>query len=92
MTLIATTLAFAAWFAGRRHLPAGTVGLVGLLNPVTGVLLGTVLAHDVLDLEQIAGIVLVLAGVLLGHPAVDRWRARHRPVHAVPRVSPRLGQ
>ena len=92
VTLIATALAFAAWFAGLRHLPAGTVGLVGLLNPVTGVLLGTVLAHDVLDPEQIAGIVLVLAGVLLGQPAVGRWRARRRRVCAVPRVSPRLGQ
>jgi probable blue pigment (indigoidine) exporter len=33
VTVIATALAFAAWFAGLRHLDAGTVGLVGLLNP-----------------------------------------------------------
>jgi probable blue pigment (indigoidine) exporter len=44
VSLVATALAFVAWFAGLRHLPAGTVGLIGLLNPVTGVLLGTVVA------------------------------------------------
>ncbi|MFD2351303.1 DMT family transporter [Nonomuraea ferruginea] len=48
VTVIATALAFAAWFAGLRHLSAGTVGLIGLLNPVTGVLLGTVLAGETL--------------------------------------------
>ena len=35
VTLIATALAFVAWFTGLRHLPAGTVGLIGLLNPLT---------------------------------------------------------
>ncbi len=64
--------------------------LVGLLNPVTGVLLGTVLAHDVLDLEQIAGIVLVLVGVLLGHPALTR--VRWPLTRTVPIPPPRLGQ
>ena len=45
LTLVATALAFAAWFAGLRHLSAGTVGLIGLLNPVTGVLLGQPVAQ-----------------------------------------------
>lgn len=33
VSLVATALAFTAWFTGLRHLPAGTVGLIGLLNP-----------------------------------------------------------
>jgi probable blue pigment (indigoidine) exporter len=70
VTVVATALAFAAWFAGLRQLSAGTVGLIGLLNPVTGVLLGTTLAAEVLTTPQLAGIFLVLAGILLGHPAV----------------------
>ena len=66
VALVATALAFAAWFTGLRHLPAGTVGLIGLLNPVTGVLLGTVAAGEVLTVQQLCGLALVLAGVVLG--------------------------
>jgi probable blue pigment (indigoidine) exporter len=80
LTVVATALAFAAWFAGLRHLSAGTVGLIGLLNPVTGVLLGTTLAAETLTAQQSAGLVLVLAGILIGHPAARSlaaaWRLR----------------
>ncbi|MCD9196257.1 EamA family transporter [Streptomyces albireticuli] len=68
VALVATALAFAAWFTGLRRLPAGTVGLIGLLNPVTGVLLGTVVAAEVLTGRQLCGLALVLAGVALGRP------------------------
>ncbi len=43
---------------------ASTVGLVGLLNPVTGVLLGTLLAGELLTWRQALGIALVLGGIL----------------------------
>ncbi|MGV9643351.1 MULTISPECIES: EamA family transporter [unclassified Streptomyces] len=66
--LVATALAFVAWFSGLRHLPAGTVGLIGLLNPVTGVLLGVAVAGEALTLQQCGGLVLVLLGVALGRP------------------------
>ncbi|MEV6193085.1 EamA family transporter [Streptomyces sp. NPDC051920] len=82
VTLIATALAFAAWFAGLRHLPTGTVGLIGLLNPVTGVLLGTVVAKEALTLQQLGGLVLVLAGVVLGRPRrADRRDSGRMPPH-----------
>jgi probable blue pigment (indigoidine) exporter len=64
LTVVATALAFSAWFTGLRHLSAGAVGMVGLLNPVTGVLLGTAVAAEVLTARQILGVALVLAGVL----------------------------
>ena len=75
VSLIATALAFAAWFTGLKHLPAGTVGLIGLLNPVTGVLLGTLAASELFGAQQLLGLVLVLAGIVLGqsrrrHPVV----------------------
>jgi probable blue pigment (indigoidine) exporter len=76
VTTVATALAFAAWFAGLRRLPAATVGLVGLLNPVTGVLLGTVVAGEALTLQQAGGLALVLTGVLLGRPVGERVRGR----------------
>ncbi len=70
VTVVATALAFAAWFTGLRHLSAGTVGLIGLLNPVTGVLLGTLVAGESLSPRQIGGLALVFLGVLLGQPAL----------------------
>lgn len=69
LTIIATAVAFGAWFTGLRHLAAGTVGVIGLLNPVTGILLGTMLATEVLSARQLAGGLMVIAGVL-----VDRGR------------------
>ena len=65
-----TALAFVAWFTGLRRMPAGAVSLVGLLNPVTGVLLGVALAGEAFGAAQAIGMVLVLGGVLLGQPAV----------------------
>ncbi|MEU2021311.1 EamA family transporter [Streptomyces sp. NPDC016469] len=78
VALIATALAFTAWFAGLRHLPAGTVGLLGLLNPVTGVLLGTVIASEALTVQQLGGLALVLAGVVLGRPTGGPGRGKRR--------------
>ncbi|QAY73533.1 EamA family transporter [Agromyces protaetiae] len=70
--IVATALAFVAWFSALRRLDAATVGLVGLVNPVTGVLLGTLVAGEALGAQQIAGLVLVFAGILLGQPAAAR--------------------
>lgn len=78
VSLVATALAFAAWFTGLRHLSAGTVGLIGLLNPVTGVLLGTTAAGEVLTVRQLCGLVLVLAGVVLGRPRREGRRPSRR--------------
>ncbi|WP_433227130.1 EamA family transporter [Microtetraspora malaysiensis] len=84
VALVATALAFAAWFTGLRHLPAGTVGLIGLLNPVTGVLLGTAVAGEVLTVQQLCGLVLVLAGVVLGQlKRAGRRDSGQAPPHPV---------
>ncbi|MFJ6621995.1 DMT family transporter [Kitasatospora sp. NPDC091335] len=85
-TVIATALAFACWFAGLRHLPAATVGLLGLLNPLTGVLLGTALDGDPFGARQAAGLALVAAGILLGRP-----RARAAEPSAGPAAEPSAG-
>ena len=77
VSIIATALAFAAWFLALRHLSAGTVGLIGLLNPVTGVVLGTAIAGDLLDPAQWLGLVLVFTGVALGQPLLRRLRVVH---------------
>lgn len=77
LTLIATALAYAAWFSGLRHLPAGVVGVVGLLNPVTGVGLGVLLTGEVFGPAQAIGLALVLGGIALG--ALPPRRGHRRP-------------
>ncbi|GGR42815.1 ABC transporter permease [Nocardioides luteus] len=78
--LIGTVVAYAVWFRGAQRLPAAAVSLVGLLNPVAGILIGLVFAGEHLTMVSGLGMALVLGGVLLGQPAViDRIRARHTP-------------
>lgn len=70
-----TLVAYVVWFRGLRQLPAAAVSLVGLLNPVAGTVIGVLLAGEVFGGTQAAGLVLVLAGILAGQPAVlDRLR------------------
>jgi len=85
-TLVATALAYVAWFAGLRHLSAGTVGLVGLLNPVAGVALGTLVAGEAFGLREAIGTALILAGVLLGRrpTAAAPAEFHHRPRRGLP--------
>ncbi|TKR24721.1 EamA family transporter [Cellulomonas hominis] len=83
VSLVATAVANVAWFAALRHLGPSTVGLVGLLNPVTGVLLGTVLAAEVLTWRQTLGIAVVLGAMALGAS-----RGRRRAPEAVGAVGP----
>lgn len=66
ISLIATAFAYVCWFTGFRYLAASTVGIVGLLNPVTGVMLGILLASESLTIIQAAGIVLVLSSIAIG--------------------------
>ncbi|MFI1223105.1 MULTISPECIES: DMT family transporter [unclassified Streptomyces] len=79
VAVVATAVAFAAWFAGLAHLPAGTVGLLGLLNPVTGVLLGILIADETLSGRQVCGLLLTLCGVLLGRSRVRPSPTPERP-------------
>ncbi len=72
LVLVGTALAYVVWFAGLRALPAGTVGLIGLLNPVSGALLGVLLAGERLSPLQVLGTLVVLAGVAAGLPRRSR--------------------
>ena len=66
VSLVATALAFTAWFAGLRRLDAATVGLIGLLNPVTGVVLGSIVASESFGPRAAIGAGLVILGVVIG--------------------------
>ena len=79
-SLVATALAYLCWFAGLARLRASTVGVVGLLNPVTGVLLGALVAQERFTVEQVVGISLVLAGIL----TVSQLGTKRIPVQPEP--------
>ena len=78
LSLVATALAYVTWFTALRHLPASAVGLVGLLNPVTGVAVGLALGGERLTVLQVLGVLMVLAGVLVGQPAARALLHRTR--------------
>lgn len=80
IAVVATALAFVCWFTGLRHLPAGTVGLIGLLNPVTGVLLGVAVGGESLALPQILGIALVLVAIAVTSGTRSRKPSPRSPV------------
>jgi probable blue pigment (indigoidine) exporter len=63
-SLVATAIAYLCWFAGLARLRAATVGVVGLLNPVTGVALGALVAGEQFRGAQAGGVALVLIGIL----------------------------
>lgn len=80
LSLVATALAYVAWFTALRHLPASAVGLVGLLNPVTGVVVGLALGGERLTALQTVGVLAVLAAVLVGQPAARALLRRRQQV------------
>ncbi|WP_368498670.1 DMT family transporter [Herbiconiux sp. A18JL235] len=87
VSLVATALAFVAWFTGLKHLRAGTVGVIGLLNPVTGVVLGTVIAGEAFGPAEAVGTALVLLGVLAGRVRVRPGRMPGRMRASAARAS-----
>jgi probable blue pigment (indigoidine) exporter len=85
--LAGTVLAYVVWFRGLRSAPAAAVSLIGLLNPVSGAVIGVTLAHETFTPLQVVGIVLVLVGVLAGQPSILAWvasRRRRRAASVVP--------
>lgn len=86
LTVVATAVAYLAWFAALGRLRSDAVGLVGLLNPVVGVLLGVAVAGDHLGIRQDVGLVLVLVGI--GVPLL-LTRRRHSDDLDAPAARPR---
>ncbi len=63
---VGTALAYVCWFRGLRLMSAGSVSLIGLVNPVVGTLLGVAFAHEIFGPAQALGMALVLGGVVAG--------------------------
>lgn len=76
MAVFSTVLPALLMTEGLRRVGANQAALVGTVGPVVTMLLAVVILDDTLDAAQIAGAVLVLAGVLL----VSLRPARTAPV------------
>jgi probable blue pigment (indigoidine) exporter len=70
--VVGTGIAQWVWFRGLTRMPAGSVAIIGLVNPVVGTLLGVVFAAEVFGLAQAVGMALVLGGVLAGQGLLRR--------------------
>lgn len=66
ISVAGTIVAYSCWFHGLRHMPAGAVSLIGLLNPVVGTVLGILFAAEAFGWIQALGMALVIGGVLGG--------------------------
>ncbi|MFG6448257.1 EamA family transporter [Roseateles sp. BYS180W] len=62
--LFGALLAYLLWFRGLQRLPAVAVASLGLLSPVTAVMLGWLLLGQSLGLQAQLGMVMVLGSVL----------------------------
>lgn len=69
LTLIGSTLAFAAYSYALRHLPIATVSLYNYVNPVVAVALGAVVLGEPLRASMAVSAVIIVLGVLVGRPA-----------------------
>ncbi len=58
-------MAYALWFRGIARLPSVAVSSLGLLSPVTAVLLGWALLGPAMTGVSLVGMLVVLASILL---------------------------
>lgn len=73
LVFCSSMLAYICWFYGLSRLPASTVSLAGLLNPLAGILLGTLLANETLNGIQLIGCAFLLLSIVWGtHSAAPR--------------------
>src|SRR3989344_2896186 len=72
LSLAGALLAYALWFRGIARLPSVAVSSLGLLSPVTAVLLGWVLLGAAMPGVALGGMLVVLASILAVQWAMSR--------------------
>ncbi|WP_328416812.1 EamA family transporter [Micromonospora sp. NBC_00389] len=74
LATVGTALAYWLWFRGIAALPATSVAFLALLSPITAAVLGWLALSQTLRPVQVLGLVVALAGTLLGqlpgHPRI----------------------
>lgn len=72
LSVAGALLAYALWFRGIARLPSVAVSSLGLLSPVTAVLLGWVLLGQAMTGVALGGMLVVLASILAVQWAMSR--------------------
>lgn len=85
--LLGSGLAYVLWFRGLVLLGPTPTSIIGLINPVVGVLLGIVFLSEPFGPTHLLGMVLVLSGVLLAQEPVRVW-LRRRAYFTDPLIRP----
>lgn len=86
LALVVTVFAFVIWFVGLRVVPASTAGAFTGMIPITAVLSAWLILDERIGWAHIAGIALVLSGILL--VASSRGRTLPAPSAALATVPP----
>jgi len=70
LVVFGSGIAYLAYLWLLRVRPPAVVGTYAYVNPVVAVLLGGVLAHEAISLQQVLALLVILAGVwLINRPA-----------------------
>lgn len=73
---IAGAVQFSLYMWALRWLPPTTTTLYLTLNPITAMVLGTMLLGERLTVELVAGLALVLTGIVVGSGLLSTWMTR----------------
>jgi probable blue pigment (indigoidine) exporter len=69
---LGAVISYAIWFRGMERLPAIAVSFLALGSPIVATLLGYLFLSQALSILQVAGIVAIIAAVLLAQPSPAR--------------------
>lgn len=64
--VLGTAVAYWLWFRGIARVPATSVAFLGLLSPISAAIIGWIALAQALTPLQILGLVIALAGIVLG--------------------------
>jgi DME family drug/metabolite transporter len=79
LAVVHTTLAFALYTFGIRHLGAGRAAIVATIEPVVAGILGVTLLSEELTALKVLGALVVLAGAVLAQVKPGKVRLRSGP-------------
>lgn len=79
--LLGSGVAYVLWFRGLSLLGPTSASIIGLVNPVVGVLLGVVLLGENFGPVHLVAMVLIVASVLAAQPPVRAWLTRQSSGH-----------
>jgi probable blue pigment (indigoidine) exporter len=74
--VINTGLAYMCWFRGLEKLPVSTAAFLGLVNPVSAVMLGFIFLNQTLNLTQLVGIGLIMFSVVIAQIGLNHQKTK----------------